>query len=191
LSRYPDSPFELFQPYLPTGDQPLKLSISGRRGQGRWSLKPVGGRLGQNLHPANVIAGWASSCLHEQTLAAAGDSGDFFFSRNAVSILSTDYHQPETCAANLRPVHWNSAVGDIEADAAVSDKKAMLEQRRGTIIVAIRRLRSTALAPRRTTQMRFIAVGDGWVTRCDCVIRMQYSRNDADFARGTFRCVAT
>ncbi|MDO8251778.1 MAG: DEAD/DEAH box helicase family protein, partial [Rhodoferax sp.] len=101
--RFPDSPFELFQPYLPAGDQPQaidKLVEGVRDGEVFQTLLGVTGS-GKTFTMANVIARLGRPAIvfaPNKTLAAQLYS-EFreFFPNNAVEYFVSyyDYYQPE------------------------------------------------------------------------------------------------
>ena len=196
--RYPDSPFELFQPYLPAGDQPQaidKLVDGVRDGEVFQTLLGVTGS-GKTFTMANVIARLGRPAIvfaPNKTLAAQLYS-EFreFFPKNAVEYFVSyyDYYQPEAYVPQRDLfIEKDSAINEHIEQMRLSATKSVLE-RRDTIIVATVSAIYGIGAPEDYTQMRFIArIGDKMGQR-DVIarlIRMQYSRNDADFSRGTFR----
>ena len=196
--RFPDSPFELFQPYLPAGDQPQaidKLVEGVRDGEVFQTLLGVTGS-GKTFTMANVIARLGRPAIvfaPNKTLAAQLYS-EFreFFPKNAVEYFVSyyDYYQPEAYVPQRDLfIEKDSAINEHIEQMRLSATKSVLE-RRDTIIVATVSAIYGIGAPEDYTQMRFIArIGDKMGQR-DVIarlIRMQYSRNDADFSRGTFR----
>ena len=196
--RFPGSPFELFQPYLPAGDQPQaieKLVEGVNDGEVFQTLLGVTGS-GKTYTMANVIARLGRPAIvfaPNKTLAAQLYS-EFreFFPKNAVEYFVSyyDYYQPEAYVPQRDLfIEKDSAINEHIEQMRLSATKSVLE-RRDTIIVATVSAIYGIGAPEDYTQMRFIArIGDKMGQR-DVIarlIRMQYSRNDADFARGTFR----
>ncbi len=196
--RFPNSPFELFQPYLPAGDQPQaidKLVEGVNDGEVFQTLLGVTGS-GKTYTMANVIARLGRPAIvfaPNKTLAAQLYS-EFreFFPRNAVEYFVSyyDYYQPEAYVPQRDLfIEKDSAINEHIEQMRLSATKSVLE-RRDTIIVGTVSAIYGIGAPEDYTQMRFIArVGDKTGQR-DIIarlIRMQYSRNDMDFARGTFR----
>jgi excinuclease ABC subunit B len=115
-----------------------------------------------------------------------------FFPKNAVEYFVSyyDYYQPEAYVPQRDLfIEKDSAINEHIEQMRLSATKSVLE-RRDTIIVATVSAIYGIGAPEDYTQMRFIArLGDKMGQR-DVIarlIRMQYSRNDQDFARGTFR----
>ena len=196
--RFPGSPFELFQPYLPAGDQPQaidKLVDGVNDGEVFQTLLGVTGS-GKTFTMANVIARIGRPAIvfaPNKTLAAQLYS-EFreFFPKNAVEYFVSyyDYYQPEAYVPQRDLfIEKDSAINEHIEQMRLSATKSVLE-RRDTIIVATVSAIYGIGAPEDYTQMRFIArIGDKMGQR-DVIarlIRMQYSRNDADFSRGTFR----
>ena len=196
--RFSGSPFELFQPYLPAGDQPQaidKLVDGVNDGEVFQTLLGVTGS-GKTFTMANVIARLGRPAIvfaPNKTLAAQLYS-EFreFFPKNAVEYFVSyyDYYQPEAYVPQRDLfIEKDSAINEHIEQMRLSATKSVLE-RRDTIIVATVSAIYGIGAPEDYTQMRFIArIGDKMGQR-DVIarlIRMQYSRNDADFSRGTFR----
>ena len=195
---FPNSPFELFMPYQPAGDQPqaiAKLVEGVNDGEVFQTLLGVTGS-GKTFTMANVIARLGRPAIvfaPNKTLAAQLYS-EFreFFPKNAVEYFVSyyDYYQPEAYVPQRDLfIEKDSAINEHIEQMRLSATKSVLE-RRDTIIVATVSAIYGIGAPEDYTQMRFIArIGDKMGQR-DVIarlIRMQYSRNDQDFARGTFR----
>jgi excinuclease ABC subunit B len=196
--QFPDSPFQLFQPYPPAGDQPTAIDqlVEGvNDGEVFQTLLGVTGS-GKTFTMANVIARLGRPAIvfaPNKTLAAQLYS-EFreFFPKNAVEYFVSyyDYYQPEAYVPQRDLfIEKDSAINEHIEQMRLSATKSVLE-RRDTIIVGTVSAIYGIGAPEDYTQMRFIArVGDKTGQR-DVIarlIRMQYSRNDQDFARGTFR----
>ena len=196
--HYPNSPFELFQPYAPAGDQPqaiAKLIEGVNDGEVFQTLLGVTGS-GKTFTMANVIAQLGRPAIvfaPNKTLAAQLYS-EFreFFPKNAVEYFVSyyDYYQPEAYVPQRDLfIEKDSAINEHIEQMRLSATKSVLE-RRDTIIVGTVSAIYGIGAPEDYTQMRFIArIGDKMGQR-DVIarlIRMQYSRNDQDFSRGVFR----
>jgi excinuclease ABC subunit B len=196
--RFPDSPFELFQPYPPAGDQPTAIDqlVEGiNDGEVFQTLLGVTGS-GKTFTMANVIARLGRPAIvfaPNKTLAAQLYS-EFreFFPKNAVEYFVSyyDYYQPEAYVPQRDLfIEKDSAINEHIEQMRLSATKSVLE-RRDTIIVGTVSAIYGIGAPEDYTQMRFIArIGDKMGQR-DVIarlIRMQYTRNEQDFARGTFR----
>jgi excinuclease ABC subunit B len=195
---FPDSPFELFLPYPPAGDQPAaieKLVEGVRDGEVFQTLLGVTGS-GKTFTMANVIARLGRPAIvfaPNKTLAAQLYS-EFreFFPKNAVEYFVSyyDYYQPEAYVPQRDLfIEKDSSINEHIEQMRLSATKSVLE-RRDTIIVATVSAIYGIGAPEDYTQMRFITrVGDkiGQRDIISQLIRMQYNRNEQDFSRGTFR----
>ena len=198
FATFPGSPFELFQPYLPAGDQPQaieKLVEGINDGEVFQTLLGVTGS-GKTYTMANVIARLGRPAIvfaPNKTLAAQLYS-EFreFFPKNAVEYFVSyyDYYQPEAYVPQRDLfIEKDSAINEHIEQMRLSATKSVLE-RRDTIIVATVSAIYGIGAPEDYTQMRFIARVSDKMGQRDVIarlIRMQYSRNDQDFSRGTFR----
>jgi excinuclease ABC subunit B len=195
---FPGSPFELFQPYLPAGDQPVAIEqlVQGvKDGEVFQTLLGVTGS-GKTFTMANVIARLGRPAIvfaPNKTLAAQLYS-EFreFFPKNAVEYFVSyyDYYQPEAYVPQRDLfIEKDSSINEHIEQMRLSATKSVLE-RRDTVIVATVSAIYGIGAPEDYTQMRLIArVGDTMGQR-DVIarlIRMQYTRNEQDFSRGTFR----
>ena len=195
---FPGSPFELFLPYPPAGDQPTaieKLVEGVRDGEVYQTLLGVTGS-GKTFTMANVIARLGRPAIvfaPNKTLAAQLYS-EFreFFPKNAVEYFVSyyDYYQPEAYVPQRDLfIEKDSSINEHIEQMRLSATKSVLE-RRDTVIVATVSAIYGIGAPEDYTQMRFITrVGDkiGQRDIISQLIRMQYNRNEQDFARGTFR----
>ncbi|WP_395059753.1 DEAD/DEAH box helicase family protein, partial [Polaromonas sp.] len=196
--RYPDSPFELFMPYPPAGDQPVAIEqlVEGiHDGEVFQTLLGVTGS-GKTFTMANVIARLGRPAIvfaPNKTLAAQLYS-EFreFFPKNAVEYFVSyyDYYQPEAYVPQRDLfIEKDSAINEHIEQMRLSATKSVLE-RCDTIIVATVSAIYGIGAPEDYTQMRFIARTGDKMNQRDVIsrlIRMQYARNDQDFSRGTFR----
>jgi excinuclease ABC subunit B len=196
--KYPDSPFELFQPYPPAGDQPKAIDglVDGvLDGEVFQTLLGVTGS-GKTFTMANVIARLGRPAIvfaPNKTLAAQLYS-EFreFFPKNAIEYFVSyyDYYQPEAYVPQRDLfIEKDSSINEHIEQMRLSATKSVLE-RRDTVIVATVSAIYGIGTPEDYTQMRFIMrVGDkiGQRDVIGRLIRMQYTRNEQDFSRGTFR----
>ncbi|MCA0175400.1 MAG: excinuclease ABC subunit UvrB [Proteobacteria bacterium] len=195
---FPHSPFELHQPFPPAGDQPTAIEalVEGiHDGLAYQTLLGVTGS-GKTYTMANVIARLGRPAIvfaHNKTLAAQLYA-EFreFFPKNAVEYFVSyyDYYQPEAYVPQRDLfIEKDSAINEHIEQMRLSATKSVLE-RRDTIVVASVSAIYGIGKPEDYTQMRYITrVGDKHGQR-DIIaqlVRMQYKRNDVDFARGTFR----
>ncbi|MEJ6023440.1 excinuclease ABC subunit UvrB [Ramlibacter sp. PS4R-6] len=195
---FPGSPFELYLPYPPAGDQPQaiqKLVEGVQDGEVFQTLLGVTGS-GKTFTMANVIARLGRPAIvfaPNKTLAAQLYS-EFreFFPHNAIEYFVSyyDYYQPEAYVPQRDLfIEKDSSINEHIEQMRLSATKSVLE-RRDTVIVATVSAIYGIGAPEDYTQMRFICrVGDkiGQRDVIGQLIRMQYQRNEQDFSRGTFR----
>jgi excinuclease ABC subunit B len=195
---FTDSPFQLFQPYLPAGDQPQAIDtlVEGvNDGLTFQTLLGVTGS-GKTFTMANVIARLGRPAIvfaPNKTLAAQLYS-EFreFFPKNAVEYFVSyyDYYQPEAYVPQRDLfIEKDSSINEHIEQMRLSATKSVLE-RRDTIIVASVSAIYGIGKPEDYSQMRFIVrVGDkiGQRDVIQQLVRMQYTRNETDFSRGAFR----
>lgn len=196
--RYEGSPFELYQPYPPAGDQPGAIAelVEGvRDGLSFQTLLGVTGS-GKTFTMANVIAQLGRPAIvfaPNKTLAAQLYS-EFreFFPKNAVEYFVSyyDYYQPEAYVPQRDLfIEKDSAINDHIEQMRLSATKSLFERRDVVIVASVSAIYGIG-SPDDYTEMRLITrVGDR-VSQRDFIahlVRMQYVRNDMDFARGTFR----
>ena len=192
------SPFQLFQPYPPAGDQPAAIQqlVEGvNDGESFQTLLGVTGS-GKTFTMANTIARLGRPAIvfaPNKTLAAQLYS-EFreFFPKNAVEYFVSyyDYYQPEAYVPQRDLfIEKDSSINEHIEQMRLSATKSVLE-RRDTVIVATVSAIYGIGTPEDYMEMRLIArVGDkvGQRDLISQLIRMQYTRNEQDFARGTFR----
>ncbi|MCI5882445.1 MAG: excinuclease ABC subunit UvrB [Eubacterium sp.] len=190
--------FILHSEYKPTGDQPeaIEALVNGfKEGNQFQTLLGVTGS-GKTFTMANVIQQLNKPTLviaHNKTLAAQL-YGEFkeFFPENAVEYFVSyyDYYQPEAYVPSTDTyIEKDSAIND-EIDKLRHSATAALTERRDVIIIAsvscIYGLGSPIDYQNMTVSLR-----PGMERDRDEVIQrlveIQYTRNDMDFHRGTFR----
>ncbi len=190
--------FRLHSPYKPTGDQPQAISelVKGfKEGNQFQTLLGVTGS-GKTFTMANVIQELQMPTLviaHNKTLAGQL-YGEFkeFFPENAVEYFVSyyDYYQPEAYVPSTDTyIEKDSAIND-EIDKLRHSATAALSERKDVIIVASVSC-IYGLGSPIDYQNMVVSLRPGMVKDRDDVIRqlidLQYSRNDMDFRRGTFR----
>lgn len=190
--------FKLNTKYQPRGDQPqaiAKLVDGLKSGQKHQTLLGVTGS-GKTFTMANVIANWNRPTLilaHNKTLAAQLFT-EFkeFFPDNEVHFFVSyfDYYQPEA--------YISSSDTYIEKDSKINEEIEKLRHaatsalltRRDTIIVASVSCIYGIGSPSDYAELA-LHLKRGETRRQDKFLRhlhdIQYSRNDIDFRRGTFR----
>ncbi len=190
--------FVLHSEFAPTGDQPEAIDalVKGfQEGNQFQTLLGVTGS-GKTFTMANVIAALNRPTLiisHNKTLAAQL-YGEFkeFFPDNAVEYFVSyyDYYQPEAYVPSTDTyIEKDSAIND-EIDRLRHSATAALTERRDVIVIAsvscIYGLGSPIDYQNMTVSLR-----PGMQRERDEVlhklIEIQYTRNDMDFKRGTFR----
>jgi len=195
---FPGSPFELFMPYPPAGDQPAaieKLVEGVRDGEVFQTLLGVTGS-GKTFTMANVIARLGRPALvfaPNKTLAAQLYS-EFreFFPHNAVEYFVSyyDYYQPEAYVPQRDLfIEKDSAINEHIEQMRLSCTKSILERRDVLIVATVSAIYGIGEPESYHQMIMTLRVGDKLGQR-DVIaqlIRMQYERNDMDFSRGTFR----
>ncbi len=196
--RFPDSPFELFQPYPPAGDQPEaidKLVEGVQDGEVYQTLLGVTGS-GKTFTMANVIARLGRPAIvfaPNKTLAAQLYS-EFreFFPRNAVEYFVSyyDYYQPEAYVPQRDLfIEKDSAINEHIEQMRLSCTKSVLERRDVVIVATVSAIYGIGQPEAYHQMVMTLRVGDKMGQR-DVIaqlVRMQYQRNEEDFSRGKFR----
>jgi excinuclease ABC subunit B len=195
---YPDSPFRLHRPFQPAGDQPQaieKLVEGINDGLAFQTLLGVTGS-GKTFTMANVIARIGRPALviaPNKTLAAQLYS-EFreFFPENAVEYFVSyyDYYQPEAYVPSRDLyIEKDSSINEHIEQMRLSATKSLLE-RTDTVIVATVSCIYGIGDPGDYQDMRQVLREKDPVGQRELLARlagMQYTRNDIDFRRGTFR----
>ena len=196
--RFPDSPFELFQPYPPAGDQPEAINklVEGLNdGETFQTLLGVTGS-GKTFTMANVIARMGRQAIifaPNKTLAAQLYS-EFreFFPKNAVEYFVSyyDYYQPEAYVPQRDLfIEKDSAINEHIEQMRLSCTKSLMERRDVVIVATVSAIYGIGEPESYHRMVMTLRVGDKLGQR-DVIaqlIRMQYQRNEADFSRGKFR----
>ena len=190
--------FELHSEYKPTGDQPqaIEALVKGfQEGNQFQTLLGVTGS-GKTFTMANVIAQLNKPTLviaHNKTLAAQlyGEFKEYFPS-NAVEYFVSyyDYYQPEAYVPSTDTyIEKDSAIND-EIDKLRHSATAALSERKDVVIVASVSCIYGLGSPIDYKEM-VISLRPGMMRDRDEIIHklidIQYTRNDMDFHRGTFR----
>jgi len=196
--EYPDSPFQLYQPYPPAGDQPAAIdgltqgvedglmfqTLLGVTGSGKtYTMANVIARMGR---PALVLA--PNKTLAAQLYAEMRE----FFPKNAVEYFVSyyDYYQPEAYVPTRDLfIEKDSSINEHIEQMRLSATKSLLE-RRDTIIVGTVSCIYGIGNPGDYHAMVLILRSGDQISRREILARlvaMQYTRNDAEFTRGVFR----
>ncbi|MEY3627363.1 MAG: excinuclease ABC subunit UvrB [Limnohabitans sp.] len=198
FERFEGSPFELYLPYLPAGDQPQaieKLVEGVRDGEMFQTLLGVTGS-GKTFTMANVIARLGRPAIiyaPNKTLAAQLYS-EFreFFPRNAVEYFVSyyDYYQPEAYVPQRDLfIEKDSAINEHIEQMRLSCTKSLLERRDVIIVATVSAIYGIGEPESYHRMVMTLRVGDKLGQRevIGQLVRMQYERNDHDFTRGRFR----
>ncbi len=190
--------FKLISEYTPTGDQPQaidKLASGFLSGKNYETLLGVTGS-GKTFTMANVIEKIQKPTLvisHNKTLAAQLH-GEFkaFFPENAVEYFVSyyDYYQPEAYVPSTDTyIEKDSAINE-EIEKLRHSATAALAERRDVIIVASVSCIYGLGSPFDYENQMLSLRPDTVKSRRDILMKLvdiQYTRNDMDFQRGTFR----
>ncbi len=195
---FPDSPFRLYQPFSPAGDQPAAINklIEGiADGLSYQTLLGVTGS-GKTFTMANVIARLGRPAIvfaPNKTLAAQLYS-EFrdFFPQNAVEYFVSyyDYYQPEDYVPQRDLfIEKDSAINEHIEQMRLSCTKSLMERRDVVIVATVSAIYGIG-NPNEYHQMILTLRAKDRVAQRDIIarlIQMQYTRNEIDFDRGTFR----
>ncbi|MBQ0146553.1 MAG: excinuclease ABC subunit UvrB [Lachnospiraceae bacterium] len=190
--------FKIVSEYKPTGDQPraIKELVDGFKSGNQFETLLGATGSGKTFTMANVIAQLGKPTLviaHNKTLAAQLYSElKEFFPENAVEYFVSyyDYYQPEAYVPSTDTyIEKDSAIND-EIDKLRHSATAMLSERDDVIIVASVSC-IYGLGSPIDYREQVVSLRPGMIRDRDDVIHklidIQYSRNDMDFHRGTFR----
>ncbi|MYN10880.1 excinuclease ABC subunit UvrB [Pseudoduganella aquatica] len=195
---FPDSPFKLHQPFPPAGDQPTAIdalcegiddglffqTLLGVTGSGKtYTMANVIARQGR---PAIVFA-------PNKTLAAQLYS-EFreFFPENAVEYFVSyyDYYQPEAYVPQRDLfIEKDSSINEHIEQMRLSCTKSLMERRDVVIVATVSAIYGIG-NPNEYHQMILTLRQKDKLAQRDIIarlIQMQYTRNEVDFGRGTFR----
>ncbi len=196
--EYPNSPFSLYQPYPPAGDQPTAINdlieglndglmfqtLLGVTGSGKtYTMANVIARTGR---PAIVLA--PNKTLAAQLYAEMRE----FFPRNAVEYFVSyyDYYQPEAYVPSRDLfIEKDSSINEHIEQMRLSATKSLLERRDTIIVGSVSCIYGIGNPGDYHAMVLTLRVGDT-IARQELLARlvaMQYERNDMDFSRGTFR----
>lgn len=195
---YPGSPYRLFQPFPPAGDQPTAIAqlLEGLNdGLQYQTLLGVTGS-GKTYTMANVIAQSGRPAIlmaPNKTLAAQLYSEmREFFPQNAVEYFVSyyDYYQPEAYVPSRDLfIEKDSAINEHIEQMRLSATKAILERPDCIIVATVSAIYGIG-DPSSYHQMILHLKEGERVAQRDMIKRltaMQYDRNDTDFSRGCFR----
>ena len=196
--HFPDSPFELFEPFPPAGDQPTAIvelvegirdgemfqTLLGVTGSGKtYTMAQTIARLGR---PAIVYA--PNKTLAAQLYAEFRE----FFPRNAVEYFVSyyDYYQPEAYVPQRDLfIEKDSSINEHIEQMRLSCTKSILERRDVVIVATVSAIYGIGDPQSYHLMVMLLRTGEKRDQR-DIIAQlvcMQYQRNDIDFTRGTFR----
>jgi len=195
---FPDSPYRLYQPFPPAGDQPAaidKLVEGVNDGLFFQTLLGVTGS-GKTYTMANTIARLGRPAIifaPNKTLAAQLYS-EFreFFPQNAVEYFVSyyDYYQPEAYVPQRDLfIEKDSSINEHIEQMRLSCTKSLMERRDVVIVATVSAIYGIG-NPNEYHQMILTLRAKDKVSQRDVIarlIQMQYARNEIDFGRGTFR----
>ena len=198
FAEFPGSPFQLFQPYAPAGDQShaiARLAEGIGDGLSYQTLLGVTGS-GKTFTMANLIARLGRPAIvfaPNKTLAAQLYS-EFreFFPRNAVEYFVSyyDYYQPEAYVPQRDLyIEKDSSINDHIEQMRLSATKSLLERRDVVIVATVSAIYGIGNPSDYHKMVMTLRNGDK-IGQRDVIaqlIRMQYTRNEMEFSRGTFR----
>ncbi len=198
LTSFPGSPFLLQQAFAPAGDQPTAIAelVEGvQDGLVYQTLLGVTGS-GKTYTMANVIARLGRPAIvfaPNKTLAAQLYS-EFreFFPKNAVEYFVSyyDYYQPEAYVPQRDLfIEKDSAINEHIEQMRLSATKSLLERRDVVIVASVSAIYGIGNPADYHQMVMTLRTGDriGQRELIAHLVRMQYQRNDIDFARGSFR----
>ena len=195
---FPDSPFRLEQLFAPAGDQPeaIERLVEGLDdGLAFQTLLGVTGS-GKTYTMANAIArvGRPALVLAPNKTLAAQLYSEFreFFPHNAVEYFVSyyDYYQPEAYVpARDLYIEKDSSINDHIEQMRLSATKSLLERRDVVIVATVSCIYGIGDPSEYHGMILHVRQGEKMAQR-DVLARlvaMQYTRNELDFRRGTFR----
>ncbi len=195
---YPNSKYQLFQPFAPAGDQPqaiAKLKQGVDDGLKFQTLLGVTGS-GKTFTMANVIAqlGRPAIVMAPNKTLAAQLYSEFreFFPNNSVEYFVSyyDYYQPEAYVPSRDLfIEKDSSINEHIEQMRLSATKALLEREDSIIVASVSAIYGIGDPQDYHGMVLHLKQGDKMSQR-DAILRligMQYDRNDFDFSRGCFR----
>src|SRR6202521_578238 len=195
---FPNSPYELHQPFLPAGDQPEAIDklIEGLDdGLAYQTLLGVTGS-GKTYTMANVIArtGRPTIVLAPNKTLAAQLYSEFreFFPKNSIEYFVSyyDYYQPEAYVPSRDLyIEKDSSINEHIEQMRLSATKSILERQDCIVVATVSAIYGIGDPSEYHSMILHLHQGDR-LTQRDAIKRlteMQYQRNEMEFRRGTFR----
>lgn len=190
--------FQLVSEFKPSGDQPTaiaQLCDGLESGLAHQTLLGATG-TGKTFTMANVINNLNRPTIimaHNKTLAAQlyGEMKEFF-PHNAVEYFVSyyDYYQPEAyVVASDTFIEKDASINEHIEQMRLSATKALLERRDTIIVASVSAIYGLGDPDSYMKMMLLLKVGET-IDQRDMLRRLaelQYTRNDMDFSRGTYR----
>lgn len=200
LHHFPEEgiPFQVEAPYSPMGDQPKAIqSLAEGIERGEWAQVLLGATgTGKTYTMAKLIEAVQKPTLiiaHNKTLAAQlASEFKSFFPKNAVEYFVSyyDYYQPEAYIASTDTYIEKDASINEEIDKLRHSATMNLFERKDVIIVASVSC-IYGLGDPEDYSTLCVSLRQGQEYSRDDILRklvsIQYTRNDMNFVRGTFR----
>ncbi len=196
--QYPNSPFQLYQPYPPAGDQPTAIAALNEAlsdGLMYQTLLGVTGS-GKTYTMANVIArsGRPAIILAPNKTLAAQLYSEMreFFPKNAVEYFVSyyDYYQPEAYVPSRDLfIEKDSSINEHIEQMRLSATKSLLERPDTIIVGSVSCIYGIGNPADYHAMVLTLRQGDeiGRQELLARLVSMQYERNDTEFERGMFR----
>ena len=198
MIQYPHSPFKLYQPFPPAGDQPTAIAslLDGLNdGLAYQTLLGVTGS-GKTYTMANVIAQSGRPAIimaHNKTLAAQlyAEMREFF-PENAVEYFVSyyDYYQPEAYVPSRDLfIEKDSAINEHIEQMRLSATKNLMTRNDVIIVATVSAIYGIGDPTEYQQMVLSVKEGDTIEQRdiISTLVSMQYERGEMDFKRGSFR----
>lgn len=195
---FPNSEYQLHQPFQPGGDQPQaidKLTAGIKEGLKYQTLLGVTGS-GKTYTMANVIArtGRPAIVMAPNKTLAAQLYSEFkeFFPKNSVEYFVSyyDYYQPEAYVPSRDLfIEKDSSINEHIEQMRLSATKALMERQDSVIVATVSAIYGIGDPSDYHGMVLHLTAGDR-ISQRDMIqklVAMQYDRNEFDFSRGGFR----
>ena len=196
--NFPNSPYQLYEPFQPAGDQPRAIAslVQGVHDGLRFqTLLGVTGS-GKTFAVAQVIAktGRPAIVMAPNKTLAAQLYSEFreFFPKNAVEYFVSyyDYYQPEAYVpARDLFIEKDSSINEHIEQMRLSATKALLEREDSIIVATVSAIYGIGDPVDYHGMVLHLTVGERIEQRAmiERLVAMQYTRNEFEFTRGMFR----
>ncbi|WP_314167862.1 excinuclease ABC subunit UvrB [uncultured Actinomyces sp.] len=196
--RRADKPFEVISPYQPSGDQPTAIRELAERLDGGEKDVVLLGATGTGK---SATAAWLVEKVQRPTLVmepnktlAAQMAAEFreLLPNNAVEYFVSyyDYYQPEAYVPQTDTfIEKDSSINDEVERLRHSATNSLLTRRDVVVVSSVSCIYGLGTPQEYVDRMTPLSVGER-IDRDELLRRfvaMQYTRNDVDFTRGTFR----